>query len=156
VILLRHGLHTGGVDPAVVEIEQAADHDGVVDGFVGPAGLVKTLDVGLLDRGTVAVHLFKVGEQFFLGFGDRRSAVIFEDCVDLRPITQQFRRDRGMAFDSKRTVVEFRGERGDQLTKSRAQRRRPAHDGLGETLQMLGRFRLKCEEVQDAGNTDAG
>ena len=105
MILLRHGLHAVGVDPAVVEIEQTADHDGIVDCFVGPAGLVKALDVGLLDRGAVGVYLFDVSEQFFFGIGDRRSAVVFEDGINLGSITQQFRRDRGVAFDSKRTVV---------------------------------------------------
>jgi hypothetical protein len=105
MILLRHGLHAVGVDPAVVEIEQTADHDGIVDCFVGPAGLVQALDVGLLDLGAVGVDLLEVTEQFFFGIGDRRSAVVFEHGIDMGPITQQFCRDRGMAFDSKRTVV---------------------------------------------------
>lgn len=122
MILLGHRLHAGGVDPAIVEIEQAADHDRVVDGLVGPASLMKAVYVGLLDRRTVTVHHLDVGEQHFFCIGDRRGPEIGEDGVDLGSIFEQLRRDRGVTFDSKRTIVQLGGERGDQLAKSRAQR----------------------------------
>jgi hypothetical protein len=105
VVLLRHRLYTDGVDPAIVEIEQAADHDRVVDRFVGPANVMKAVYVGLLDSRTVTIHLLDIGEQRFFGIGDRRRPVIFEHGVDPGSIFQQLRRDRGVTFDSKRTVV---------------------------------------------------
>ena len=103
--MLRHRLHAGGVDPAVEEVEQAADHNGIVNGFVGPAGQVQTLDIGDLDGRAVAVDFLDVGQQRFFSFRDGRGAIVFEYGFDLGSILEQFRRDRGVALDSKGAVV---------------------------------------------------
>jgi hypothetical protein len=63
------GVDAGCVDPAVVEIEQRADGDGVVDGIVGPADRVERLHVSGADVGGIAVHLRHETEQGFFFFG---------------------------------------------------------------------------------------
>lgn len=148
---LRHGLHAGGINPAVKEIEQTADHDGVINGFVGPAGLVEAVNVALLNRGTVAIDLLDVGEQGFFGVGDRRCLIVREYGIDFRTILEQFGRDRGVAFNSKRTMVKFGSKSGNQLAESGAERGGPAHDGLRKALEMLGRRRFEGEQVHDSG-----
>src|SRR5579884_3987358 len=43
--LVAERMHAAGVDPAIVEVEERADSDGVPDGVVIPSGVVKTYDV---------------------------------------------------------------------------------------------------------------
>src|SRR6267378_72751 len=45
VRFLRHGVDARRVDPAVVKVEQRADGDGVVDGFIRPTRGVERLHV---------------------------------------------------------------------------------------------------------------
>lgn len=40
VCFVAHRVNTAGIDPAIVEIEQRTDRDGVVDRFIGITGLV--------------------------------------------------------------------------------------------------------------------
>ena len=53
---IRQGVHSGSIDPTVIEIEQSANRDGVVDGFVCPAVLVEELDVRWADVLRMLVH----------------------------------------------------------------------------------------------------
>jgi len=66
---------------------------------------MKAVYVGLLDRRTVTIHLLDIREERLFCIGDRRGPVIGEHGVDPGPVFQQLRRDRGVTFDSKRTVV---------------------------------------------------
>jgi hypothetical protein len=67
---IGESVHSGSVDPPVVEIEQGTDGDGVVDGFVVPSGSVERLHVVRRDAGRMQIHfrdeteegLFVVGE----------------------------------------------------------------------------------------------
>ena len=47
--LLRQGVDAGGIDPAVIEVEERADRDGEVDRFVGPSARANGHEVGRRD-----------------------------------------------------------------------------------------------------------
>src|SRR5579875_111220 len=55
--LLRHRMYAGGVDPAVIEIEQGADGDGEIELFVRPSQMMQRLDVIGCDPGRVMIDL---------------------------------------------------------------------------------------------------
>lgn len=105
-----HVLDAGRVAPAVVEIEQGADADGVVERFIGPAGAASLLDVVARNLVRGAVHLGDELEQRLLGVRDRRGRVVPEDRLDQFLAAEQFRRDRGVRADSKRALVAAGGE----------------------------------------------
>jgi hypothetical protein len=54
------------VNPAIVEIEQSAHIDGVIDRFVGPARALRRVHVFLFDLIRRVVHFFYELEQGFL------------------------------------------------------------------------------------------
>lgn len=111
----RHVLDSSRVAPAVVEIEQGADTDGVVERLVRPAGAAGFFDVFARDLVRGAIDFGEELEQRLFGVGDRRRRVVLQYSLDQRPVPQQFRRDRGVRADSKRALVAARGERRDQL-----------------------------------------
>lgn len=57
VRFIRHRTYARRIDPAIVEVKQAADIDGVVDGFVRPSGPVHTINVRWPDRNRAAIDL---------------------------------------------------------------------------------------------------
>ena len=61
------GMDAGGIDPAVIEIEEGADGDGVVDLFVGPADGVEGEHVVGGDGRGGGVDLVEEAEEGFLG-----------------------------------------------------------------------------------------
>src|SRR5438876_6664658 len=71
VTLFRHFVDARGVNPAIVEIEKTAHVDGVVNGFIRPAGLVKLVDIALADLPRVAIELLDKSEQRLFLFADR-------------------------------------------------------------------------------------
>jgi hypothetical protein len=103
-------MNAGGIDPAIVEIEQCANIDGVVDGFFRPAGLQYGGNVVRADRWRLAIHFHHEAEQRLFGIGDGRGLQIFQNRLYLFLIPQQFRRNCGVALDSKRTIVAVRGK----------------------------------------------
>ncbi len=115
---LGHFAHSGGIDPAVVKIEQAADVDGIVDGFIGPAGVVHPGNVRGPDGDRVAVYFLDKPEQGLFRVRDGRSGVVGDDRIDLGAVFQQFRRNCGVALDSKRTLIARRSECGNQFPLS--------------------------------------
>ena len=50
------------IDPAIVEIEERANGDGVINHFVGPTGGLERLHVGSGDAGRVMVYLVHEAE----------------------------------------------------------------------------------------------
>ncbi len=87
MVVLAHLVDAGRVYPAVVEVEQAAHHHRVVNGFVGPAMGVQRIDIDFIYRCAIAVHFLEEGQQGFLGIRDWRRRVISENSVDLRTVT---------------------------------------------------------------------
>jgi hypothetical protein len=85
---IAHGMDAACVDPAVVEIEERADGDGVVDGFVGEAGGMQHVDVAGLDVDGIFVHFAHEAEESFVGLGEQGG---FEVCENTR--------DKGLAAE---------------------------------------------------------
>ena len=115
VRFIAHGVNAARVDPAIVEVEERADGDGVVDCFVGEAGLVERCDVGRLNGKGIAVHFVHEAEESFLRLGEERSFEVREDAGHQFGAAEQFRRDRGVRLGSKRARVQVRGVGGNQL-----------------------------------------
>ena len=61
-------MNAAGVDPAVVEIEQRADGNGVVNGLVCEAGLVKRVDVRRLYGDGIEIDFVDKAEQRLFRF----------------------------------------------------------------------------------------
>jgi len=114
---IAHGLNAAGIDPAIVKVEQGADGDGVVNDFVSVAGRMQEVDIGRADVHRFAIHFSHKPHERFFGLGEQRCFEIGEDAVDQLFTAEQFRRDRGVRFRSKRAVVQVRGVSGDQLTE---------------------------------------
>jgi len=102
------------VDPAIIEIEQRADRDRVVDGVVCPAGRVEGLHILGGDFGRAAIYLGHEAEERLLLFGERGRLEIVDDGVDQRlggvRVEREFRceqdrRDRGVRLQSERAVI---------------------------------------------------
>ena len=61
--LLGHRMHAGCIDPPVVEIEERADGDRKIDGFVRPTRCAQRVELGRLDARRVVVHLVDESEE---------------------------------------------------------------------------------------------
>ena len=51
VSFLRHGVNSGGVDPAIIKIEKRADRDRVVNGVIVPSHVIKRPHIVWTHRG---------------------------------------------------------------------------------------------------------
>ena len=138
-----------GVDPAVIEVEQRADGDGVIDCRVGPAGFMQRRDIGRTDVDRIAVDFVHKSEESLLGLRERRGFQVFDYRLDQRLVSQQFRRNCGVGLQSKGAIVARRCEGGNEFAQAGTDRSRFAHDRLREALKMLRRMRLKREQMPD-------
>ena len=77
-------MNAAGVDPAIVEVEEGADGEREVGGFIVPSGLVKRLDFGRPDVDGVAVYLIDEAEKGLVLFVEGRAFEIAEDAPDQR------------------------------------------------------------------------
>ena len=145
-------MHTCSVDPTVIEVEQSADGEGVVEGFVGPAGLPHFLDVREPDLIGLFVNLLYKLEERFLGLRDGRSSIILEDGSYLVGIAEQFRRDRGVGANSNRTLIAAGSEGGNQFSHARRKRRGPAHHLMRKSREVLSRAWLEGKEIKNLGD----
>jgi hypothetical protein len=153
---LAERVDTGRINPAVVEVEERADRNGVVDGGVRPAGLVQRGDIRRSDVNRIAIDFIDETQECLLGFGERRRRDILDDSRDQGFVPEQFRRNCGVRFQSKRAIVACRSVSGNEFAEAGAQRGGFAHDGLREALQVLGGMRLKREHVPDLWVLGAG
>jgi hypothetical protein len=101
--LVGEGVDSGSVDPPVIEVEQGANGDGVIDGLVIPAGGVKRLHVVGRNLRRVAVHLVNEAQKRLLFFAETRGLEIVKDrpyelLTTVRSAfpLQKYRRDRGV------------------------------------------------------------
>lgn len=147
--LIAHRVHAACVDPAVVKVEQRADGDRIVNGFVRITGRVQSIDVRRLNRDRVLVHLADKAKQRLLRIGKLRRLDIFQYALHQFRAAQQFRRDRGVGFRSKRALIPARCVSSNELTRSGAERGRPAQNLLSKSLQVNRRIDLVREHVQD-------
>lgn len=77
---IAHRMDATRVDPPVVEIEQRADGNRIVDGFVGESYLVKSRDVRGLNGNRIVVHLSNEAKQNFVRLGEQRCFDIGENA----------------------------------------------------------------------------
>ncbi|MBZ5528527.1 MAG: hypothetical protein LAN71_11580 [Acidobacteriia bacterium] len=106
-------MDAGSVTPAIIEIEEAANGDGVVNGFVGPAGGLEGFDVLTGDVvGMQSEFLDKDQESLFL-LGQGGSSKVAQNRVYQFLIAEEFRRTGGMGARSKRALVAAGGEGGN-------------------------------------------
>ena len=101
----RERVHSAGVDPAVVEIEQGTRCDGEVDGFIVPANGVERLYVFRRDSRRIVVDFVHETKQGFVFFIEARGFEVSEHTPYKFFAAQQFRRNCGVGFQSKRTIV---------------------------------------------------
>ena len=148
---VTHRVDTACVDPAIVEIEQRADRDCIIDRFVGEARFVEAFDVGGLNGHGIAIHFAHKAKQSFLGIGEQRGFHIREDACNQFRAAEQFRRDRGVSFGSKRAGVQLGRVGGNQLADARRKRRGLAHHLLSESLEVRSGVDFVREHVQDLG-----
>jgi hypothetical protein len=65
------GVHTAGVDPAVVEVEEGADGDGEVYGFIVPPRGVEGLHVSGGDARRIVIDLGDEPKEGFVSVVER-------------------------------------------------------------------------------------
>lgn len=99
-------MNSAGVNPAVIEIEQRTDREGVVDRLIGVAHRVQRLDIRRPDVARITIDLGDEAQQGFFGFGQKGRLHVGEDAIDEFPAAQEFRRDRGVRLRSKGTGIE--------------------------------------------------
>ena len=80
--LVRKCVYSRGIDPAIVEIEERADGDGEVDGFVGPADLTERGHIVGCDARGIVVDLVDEAEQGLVLLVERRGFEIVDDAFD--------------------------------------------------------------------------
>jgi hypothetical protein len=97
--LVRHSghvAHARRVDPVIVELEQRADRDRVVERFVRPTGLAHAIDIILSDRRGIGDHLLYERVERAIFLWKWRGLDIVQNGLDEISIAEQLRRDRGV------------------------------------------------------------
>lgn len=91
-----HVAHSGRVDPVVVELEQRANGDRVIERFIRPAGLSRAIDILLANGSRVANHFLDERVERAILVREGRRPDVVQNTLDELPIAQQLRRDRGV------------------------------------------------------------
>jgi hypothetical protein len=102
---IGEGMHAGGVDPAVIEVEEGADGDGEIDGFIVPPRGVEGLHVFGGDARRILIDLGDEAEEGFVLVVERGRFEVAQDALDELFAAEQFRRNCGVRLDSKRAFV---------------------------------------------------
>ena len=102
-----HVADSGRVDPVVVELEQRADSDGVIERLIRPAGFANRISVGLADRRGILDHFPDERVERAILLRDRRRRDVVEYALNEVFIAQQLRRDRGVRANSEEALVEL-------------------------------------------------
>jgi len=91
-----HIAHARCVDPVVVELEQRANSDSIIERFIRPAGFANRISVGLADRRGILDHFLDERVERAILLRDRRRPDVVEYALNEVFIAQQLRRDRGV------------------------------------------------------------
>jgi len=91
-----HVAHSGRVDPVVVELEQRADCDRIVERFIRPPGFARAIYILLADRGRVGNHFPDEGVERAILLREWRCLDVGQNALNQIFIAQQLRRDRGV------------------------------------------------------------
>ena len=103
--LFGQRMDTAGIDPAIVKIEQRAHGDGEIDRLVIPSQCAQRNHVVGGNSRRIVVHFVHKSKQRFVLFIERGSFQIPQRSPDQLFTLQQFRRNCGVGFQSKRTIV---------------------------------------------------
>src|SRR5947209_7309030 len=63
---IAHRMYATSVDPPVIEVEQSAYCDGVINRFITVANRVQCFDIGRLNGNRIAIHLVNESKQSLL------------------------------------------------------------------------------------------
>lgn len=66
VRLLGHCVDPGRIDPAIVEVEERANSNRVIDCFIRPSLRMQSLDVFVADTGRFVIHLSDESQQYLI------------------------------------------------------------------------------------------
>ena len=98
-----HVVHLGGhivdarrIDPVVVELEEGANGDCIVERFVRPARGADAVSIGLGNCRRIVDHLLDEAVESAVLVRDRRRLDIVQNALDDIAIPVQLRRDRGV------------------------------------------------------------
>jgi hypothetical protein len=80
--LFGEWVHTGGIDPTVIEIEKGADSEGEVNGVVVPALVMERDHIGGADTGRIAIDFGDEAEKGFVAAVERRGFEVCENGGD--------------------------------------------------------------------------
>ena len=109
-------VNAGGVDPPIIEVEERANRNSVIDRGVRPASFVQRGDIRRPDVNRIAIYLIDEAQQRFFGFGQPRRFEVFDDPQNQGFVPKQFRRNCGVGFQSKRTIVSRGSVSCDEFT----------------------------------------
>lgn len=80
--LLREGVDSAGIDPAIVEIEECANGDGEINGLVVPALCVQWLHVASRNIGRIVIDFINKAQQRFIFIIQPTCLQIVENALD--------------------------------------------------------------------------
>ena len=114
-------MNSAGIHPAIVEVEERAHSDGVINRFVVPAHRMQRFHVERCDIARATIHQVDEAKErlfFFRQPGCFEIAYhatdeLFGVQIPVRCLFQQNSRDRGVGLQSKWTIVAGRGESSD-------------------------------------------
>ena len=147
--LVGHRVHTGRVDPAIVEIEERADGNREVERLVGPARGASGIEIAFGNLRRLVIHLVDESKQRLVLFVEDRRFVVGQDGIDEGRIVQKFRRNCGVSLQSKGAMIAPRRVGGNQFAQAGAERRGAAEDLLREACEMIGCAWQKREQMPD-------
>jgi len=104
--LVAHRMYATRVDPTVIEIEQGTHGNGVVNGLIRETRVVKGRDIGWAYGRGIFIDFADEPEEGLIRIRQLRRFEAGDNAIHQCLILQQFRRDRGVSFCSKRAVVE--------------------------------------------------
>ena len=144
-------MHAGRVDPAIVEVEQRANGDGVID-LPRRSSRLRTAAAcpSAVIRGESRLTLSTNRNS---AFSASRRAPTFPDRPAPRPPVRRLPSSSAATaacdFSQNGQSIARRSVSRNQLPQARAERRLPAHDLLREERQMLGGRGLEREQMPD-------
>lgn len=141
--------------PAVKEIEERANGEGIVDGLIVPARRNEGLHIFGANLMRARVDFLHEPQKQSFGFVNGRGLRIAQHRGNQILASQQFRRDRGVRLGSERAVIESRCVRGDHLAQAGRQWRRSAHQRVGHSLQMFGHVGTKGKQMPNTRHFNA-
>jgi hypothetical protein len=124
--VFRERMHSRGIHPPVVEVEQSAHGDGEKDGVIVPPRIVERLHILGGNPRRIVIHLVDESKQRLVLLVEGRAFQIAKNAPHQLFVAQQFRRNCGVRLQSEGTFVSIRSVGGNQLSHARAERRRTA------------------------------